>query len=153
MKIDYSRRAHVSWQGDLDGNGTLTTESHSLGEQPVSFYARLNHPKRRYQTTPEELLAAAHATDFAMIMAVVLSEAGHTPESVQIDATCSWERLEQGGYKIFAMALDVQVRAPGLDVDELSRLAAQANELSPISLALRNNVEITVSAALTGDNR
>lgn len=148
MKIDYGRSAHVRWEGDLDGNGTLSTESGTLGEQPVSFYARLNHPKRRQQTTPEELLAAAHAADFAMVLAVVLAEAGHPPGAIDVDATCAWERLEEGGYKLSSMHLDVRARVPGIGPDELARLVSQANEISPLSMALRGNVDLMVEATL-----
>ena len=148
MRIDYERNAQVTWLGDLEGSGILTTQSEALGEQPVSFYARLNHPKRKHQTTPEELLAAAHATDFAMVMAVAMSEAGHTPQRTVVDAVCAMERLEEGGYKLFSMVLKVLVRADGLDQGELDLLAGKANEMCPLSLALRGNIEISVTATL-----
>jgi len=148
MKIEYDRGARVVWEGNLDGSGTLTTESNALGEQPVSFYARLNHPKRKQQTTPEELLAAAHALDFAMVLAVVLTEAGHNPQSALVDARCAIERLEEGGFKLSSVTLDVRVRVEGVSQEELERLAQSAHAICPLSLALRNNVQVIISANL-----
>jgi osmotically inducible protein OsmC len=148
MKIDYDRGAQVVWEGDLEGSGTLTTESGALGEQPVSFYARLNHPKRRHQTTPEELLAAAHATDYAMVLAVVLAESGHDPRRATVAARCAIERLEAGGFKLSGVTLEVRADVPGVSQEELERLALVANEICPISLGLLDNVPVSVTAVL-----
>jgi osmotically inducible protein OsmC len=148
MKIDYDRGAQVVWEGDLEGSGTLTTESGALGEQPVSFYARLNHPKRRHQTTPEELIAAAHATDFAMVLAVVLTEAGRNSQRTTVSARCAMERLEEGGYKLSGVTLEVRAQVPGASQQELEQLAQAANEICPLSIALSNSVPVSITAVL-----
>src|SRR5438552_18936321 len=105
MNIDlgYSRSAKVVWEGGLDdGQGQVTVESDAIGRQLVSFYGRVNHPKRRHQTTPEELLAAACAVDFAMVFSAVLSEAAHPPKRLIVSAVCVLERLIEGGFKLAA---------------------------------------------------
>ena len=114
----------------------------------MSFYARLNHPKRRHQTTPEELLAAAFATDFAMVLAVVLAEAGHVSQHTAVAARCAVERIEEGGYRLSGITLEVRAEVLGLSQEEFEHLAQAADEICPISVGLRGNVPVSVSAIL-----
>ena len=156
MEIDltYSRGAQVVWEGAVDdGQGQVTVESGAIGTQPVSLYARINHPKRRQHTTPEELLAAACAIDFSMAFSAALSEAGHPPTRLTTDAAGVLERLIEGGFKLKAVNLQVRGVVPGLTEEEFQRFAAEGNRICPLLNALRQGIEISLEASLDNAQR
>ena len=137
------RKAEVKWNGSLlKGAGTITrTGSGAFGDLPVTWAARTENSDGK--TSPEELLAAAHASCFSMQFASVLSKAGHEPEELNVSATCTFEPP-----KITTMELQVRGRVTGLDQEEFQRLAEDAGEKCPVSNALRNNLNIQVTARL-----
>lgn len=144
------RRAEVVWDGDLvRGSGRLNlVSSGALTDSAVTWASRTESADGR--TSPEELLAGAHASCYAMAFAATLARAGSPPELLRVSAVCALDRRPEGGFKVTSMALTVRGRAPGLDDARFKEVAAQAEQGCPISNALRGNVEIRIDAALDG---
>ena len=142
-----TRVATVSWMGDLSGSGDLTLESSGvLTATPVTWASRAEAPEGR--TSPEELLAAAHATCYAMAFSNHLAkDGGVTAESLKVRAECDLDRLD-GGLKVTTMRLQVRGVVPGLDEAGFVKLATEAEEKCPISNAIRGNVQIELNATL-----
>lgn len=136
------RRAEVIWQGNLtQGNGRLKVGSGAFGEQAITWAARTERSDGK--TSPEELIAAAHAGCYAMALSHTLNQAGTPPEQLVVNAACT---LDQG--KITTMNLDVQGKVPGLDAAAFQEAARKAEQSCPVSNALRNNVQIHLNARL-----
>ncbi|HEY2868602.1 MAG TPA: OsmC family peroxiredoxin [Gaiellales bacterium] len=142
-------RASALWQGDLtSGTGTVGVASGAFPEQAVTWAARTNRPDPK--TSPEELIAAAHAACYAMAFSHALAEAGHVPEQVAVDAACQFGPVEGGGFAITRIDLTVRGRVPGIDQAEFERLAGDGERGCPVSNALRGNVEIGLAVTLEG---
>ena len=144
------RRATVVWESDLQsGTGRVTTRnSEVLVSMPVTWAARVEDAQGR--TSPEELLAAAHAICYAMSLSNALAKAGTPVDQLEVDATCGLERGD-AGLRIASMRLDAAAKYEGAE-DQALQEAAQAAEAScPISNALRGNVDITVHARVLSD--
>jgi osmotically inducible protein OsmC len=140
------RTATVTWRGNLpNGEGTIDSGSGALRELPVTWASRVEAPGGK--TSPEELLAAAEAECYTMVLTNMLSSAGTIPDEIQTTATCMVERQE-AGLKITAMRLQVQGKVPGVDADTFARTAQEADGSCPVSNALRGNVAISVEAQL-----
>jgi osmotically inducible protein OsmC len=139
------RRAEVRWQGSLtDGSGRIvSTTTGAIGEQPVSWAARSTDDANGV-TSPEELVAAAHAACFAMALSNTLAKDGHAPEELRTSATVTF----QAGEGIIRIALTVEGRVAGLDEDSFRRAAEIAKENCPVSKALAGVPEITLDARL-----
>ena len=139
------RRAEVTWQGSLmDGAGTITaTTSGAIGEQPVSWAAR-SEDTTGGKTSPEELIAAAHASCFSMALSAGLARAGTPPEELKTSATVTF----QPGEGITKIALTVEGRVPGIDADGFAGAAQGAKANCPVSKALAAVPEITLDARL-----
>ena len=139
-------RASAVWEGDLTGGaGTVAVASGAFPEQPVTWKARTERPDAR--TSPEELIAAAHAACYAMAFSHALAEAGHPPERLAVDAACAFEPVE-GGFAITRIDLTARGRVPGIDQAEFERLAGDGERGCPVSNALRGNVEIGLAVTL-----
>ena len=147
MAIKAERRAEVVWEGDLmHGKGTIVnTGSGALGQLPVTWASRTERSDGK--TSPEELLAAAHAACYAMAFSNTLARAGTPAERLTVNATCTFEQVESG-FKVSTMNLDVRGKVPGLDSSGFENAARQAEQGCPVSNALRNNVQIHVNASL-----
>lgn len=138
------RTASVYWQGTLEkGSGRLQLASAAAGPLPVSWASRTQRSEG--QTSPEELIAAAHASCFAMALSSGLTQAGTPPESLDVRATCALEEAE-GGLRIASSRLEVTAIVAGIDEEEFERAAQAAKEDCPVSGALKGNVEITLDA-------
>ncbi len=138
------RRADVTWKGDLrTGTGMVTPRSGAFGDYPVTWASRTESSDGK--TSPEELLASAHASCFAMALANALSQSGTAPEELRVSAVCTLDRVE-GGVKITRMDIEVGALVPGMNDATFKSAVQQAEQGCPVSNALRNNVEITVSA-------
>lgn len=137
------RTARVVWKEDLKGSGNVTGGSGALNELPVTFASRVESPDGK--TSPEEMIAAAHATCYAMAFSNVLSEKGSAPERLTVSASCY---LDDGQLKITAVDLDVRSQVSGMDQSGFERAANEAEQACPVSNALRGNVEIRVNATL-----
>ena len=139
------RRAEVRWQGSLmDGSGTIvSTTTGAIGEQAVSWAARSTDDAGG-STSPEELIAAAHAACFSMALSNGLAQDGHAPEELRTSATVTF----QPGEGITHIALVVEGSVPGLDEDGFRAAAQTAKENCPVSQALAGVPEITLEARL-----
>lgn len=141
------RRAEVVWEGTLmQGSGRLVSVgSGAISNLPMTWASRTERSDGK--TSPEELLAAAHAGCYAMAFSHTLAQAGTPAERLTVDATCTFEQVE-GGFKVSTMVLDVRGKVPGLDQAGFEKTALQAEQGCPVSNALRNNVAISVNAHL-----
>jgi lipoyl-dependent peroxiredoxin len=141
------RQARIVWEGPLQaGSGELQFVSSGIGSYPVTWASRVERPDGR--TSPEELLAASHASCYAMAFNATLSAGQHTPQRLDVTATVSLNPKEGGGFQVTASALEARGVVPGLDQASFQEIAEQAERGCPISNALRNNVRITVQATL-----
>jgi osmotically inducible protein OsmC len=140
------RTAEVTWQGSLmEGSGTIrSTTSGAIGEQPVTWASRSQEPGGK--TSPEELIAAAHAACFSMALSHALAQEGSPPEELRTGATLTF----QPGEGIVKIALRVEGRVPGLDESAFREAAEGAKENCPVSKALTGVPEITLDARLAG---
>ena len=140
------RKAKVVWDGELrSGQGQISTGSGAIS-LPVTFPARLESESD--VTSPEEMIAAAHATCFAMSLSNVLTTGGNPPERLEVNATCTLDRTDSG-LKISKMQLDVNGKVAGIDAAAFSEAAKKAEQSCPVSGALRGNVDIGVNANLS----
>jgi lipoyl-dependent peroxiredoxin len=139
------RRAEVTWQGSLmDGSGTITkTTSGAIGEQQVSWAAR-SEDARAGDTSPEELIAAAHAACFSMALSHALAQAGNAPDELRTSATVTF----QPGEGITRIALAVEGRVPGVDEAAFEQAAQTAKENCPVSKALAGVPDVSLDARL-----
>jgi lipoyl-dependent peroxiredoxin len=141
-----TREAEIIWEGPLArGTGTLSSGSGALEQLLVTWASRTERPDGK--TSPEELIAAAHASCFAMALALVLGENHTPPDRLTVGASCTLDEVE-GAPRVTTVELNVGARVPGLDRGEFERHVKQAGELCPVSNALRGNVEITVKSEL-----
>lgn len=138
------RRAEVTWKGSLmDGSGTIeSTTSGAIGTQAVSWPNRAEDAPSA--TSPEELIAAAHAACFSMALSHGLAQAGNPPDELKTSATVTF----QPGEGITKIALTVEGSVPGIDADAFRSAAEGAKENCPVSKALAAVPEITLEAEL-----
>jgi len=138
------RKAEVTWHGDLmSGDGRVdAVTSGAFGGLDVSWPARSEEPNGL--TSPEELIAAAHATCFSMALSSGLAKEGHAPEELKTSATVTF----QPGEGITKIALDVAGRVPGMQEDAFKQAAQEAKENCPVSKALAAVPEISLTAQL-----
>ena len=142
------RTAEAFWEGNLtDGKGTITkVSSGALPELPVTWAARTTD-RTEGKTSPEELIAAAHASCYSMAFANTLNKHGHPPDRLDVTATCAIDRID-GKTTIVSMDLVVRGRVPGIDQATFEEIAREGEQGCPVSRALRNNVEIRLKAHL-----
>jgi len=141
------RRAEASWNGPLStGSGTVrAVSSGAFTDLPVSWAARTESSDGL--TSPEELVAAAHAACYSMALSGALVRAGATPERLDVSAEVTFDKLE-AGWRVVSSALTVRARVPGISKADFDAAAEQTRTGCPISRALSGNVEITLDAAL-----
>ncbi|KQU28186.1 MULTISPECIES: OsmC family protein [unclassified Rhodococcus (in: high G+C Gram-positive bacteria)] len=141
-----TRTARTAWNGSLEeGSGQVELSSSKVGTYDVSF------PKRAADdaggtTSPEELIAAAHSSCYAMQLSAVIAEAGGTPQSLDVTAEVSLGP-DEVGFKLTGITITVRGEVDGLDADGFAKAAQNAKETCPVSKAL-TGVEITLDAAL-----
>jgi osmotically inducible protein OsmC len=145
-RIRAERRAQAAWSGSLfEGSGSVSAASGAFADLPLTWASRTERADGR--TSPEELLAAAHAGCFSMVFSLVLAEAGTPPAQLTVGATCTFEQVPEG-FAITTVDLDVTGRVPGLDSHGFEQVAEKAAQLCPVSKALKGNVDVRVSARL-----
>ncbi len=138
--------AHASWNGDLmSGSGTVSTGSGAVGSVPLTWKARAEDASAG--SSPEELIAAAHAACFSMALSHGLAQAGSPATSLETDATATFDRTD-AGFRITKIALSVRGDVPGVDDAAFKEAAEGAKANCPVSKALEGNVEITLDASL-----
>ncbi len=141
------RTATAVWHGTgPKGNGTLSTLSGAMKEQPYSFTTRFASEDGKAGTNPEELIAAAHAGCFTMALSFQLTNAGMEPTELKTLATVSMEKQDIG-WTITAIQLDVTGKVPNIDAAKFEELAQNAKKGCPISRAL-TAVPISMTAKL-----
>jgi lipoyl-dependent peroxiredoxin len=134
--------ATTVWKGSLtEGSGTVTFDSSHLGTFDINWKARSEGSAS--VTTPEELIAAAHASCFSMAFSHALTENGTPPESIDTTASVTFKP----GTGITGSHLNVNAVVPGLSAEDFERIAADAKVNCPVSQALAG-IEITLEATL-----
>jgi len=143
---EFKRRAHVHWTGDLqNGRGQTSTESKTLDGELYSVRSRFD---KGTGTNPEELIAAAEASCFSMMLAKIISDQQRAVEEINTDATVVL-RQENGNARITGIHLKTEAKVAGMDQDSFQKAAKQASETCPVSRLLRPGLEeITVDATL-----
>jgi osmotically inducible protein OsmC len=141
------REARATWTGDLrGGQGEFDLESsHAVEHEQVTFASRFEQPGGK--TSPEELIAAAHATCFSMALANGLAQAGHAPTKLETDAQVTLDNTGNG-FGITAIHLTVRGQVDGLDEAAFGQAAQEAKANCPVSKALAAVPEITLDASL-----
>src|SRR5258707_13385874 len=136
-------RADAVWEGDLgSGKGRVKVASEAISEFPVTWASRAE--RQHGKTSPEELIAAAHAACYSMAFSNGLSKAGHKVE--ELNTTAEVEFVPGTG--ITSSTLTVHGRVAGIDEAEFQRLAEEAKEGCPVSKALHGNVKLNLEARL-----
>lgn len=137
------RTAQAIWMGDLrTGRGTVEFGGGAFRGN-YSFASRFAGGEG---TNPEELIAAAHAGCFAMALSNMLAESGHTPETVEVQATITLEKLEEG-FRITKSHLECVAKVPGIGEEEFQSIAQKAKESCPVSVLL-SSIPISLTASL-----
>ena len=141
------RQANADWNGDLiSGNGVVSAAtSKAFSSLPVTWSSRTESADSR--TSPEELVAAAHASCFSMALSHGLAQAGTPPQNLQVSAKVTFDKLE-AGWRVVSSALEVRGRVPGVDAAGFRKAAEDAKDGCPISQALKGNVALSVEATL-----
>jgi lipoyl-dependent peroxiredoxin len=143
------REAEIIWEGPLArGTGTLTSGSGALDQLAVTWASRTERPDGG--TSPEELIAAAHASCFAMALALLLDAHDTPPQRLAVSATCTLDEVEHAP-RITTVELTVRAQVPELDAADLEQIVGQAADLCPVSNALRGNVTVNVRRELAPD--
>jgi lipoyl-dependent peroxiredoxin len=143
---DAQRRADAVWEGSLvRGSGVVTLQSGAAAPLPVTWASRTARSDGK--TSPEELVAAAHASCFCMAFSNILAEGGTPPDKLEVSATVTFAQVE-GGFKVASSALRVTGTVPGLGEGAFAEAAAAAKDGCPISGAIKGNVDITLEASL-----
>jgi lipoyl-dependent peroxiredoxin len=142
------RTASAVWRGTLmEGRGEVTLETTKvLVSSPVTWQARVDQPDGR--TSPEELLAGAHAACYCMAFSNTLTQQGYPPDTIEVRATCTFSP-KNGGYEVSKMALHARAAVKGIDEEAFQQAARAAEAGCPISNAIRGGVAIELEATLT----
>ena len=142
-----TRTARTAWNGTLaDGSGQVELTSSRVGTFDVSWPRRTSE-KAGGVTSPEELIAAAHSSCFAMELSGLLGQAGGTPQSLEVTADVSFAPDPSGGFHIDGIVLRVRGEVEGLDAAAFEKVAQEAKVSCPVSKAL-TGVAISLDAAL-----
>ncbi len=141
------RRADATWEGDLlTGKGTVSaSSSKAFADLPVTWASRTESADGR--TSPEELVAAAHAACYEMAFSGALARAGLPPERLVVNAAVTFDKTD-AGWRVVSSALTVVGRVPGMDAEAFASAAEAAKDNCPISQALKGNVALSVVATL-----
>lgn len=145
MRMATEKTAHATWEGSLaEGIGRFSLGSGTVTDQSVTWKDRAEGGEG---TSPEELIAAAHASCVLMALAAGLARAGTPPTKLESQATTSFDKVGEG-FGITKVELTIRGEIDGLDEDAFRQAAEAAKENCPVSQALHGNVEITLDAAL-----
>src|ERR1700728_4674653 len=139
-------KASAVWTGSLkEGKGTISTATGVLKDANYSFATRFEGAASG--TTPEELIAAAHASCFSMALGAQLGGAGLTPSKIETQAAVTLAKVE-GGFAVTKIALTTTASVPGATKEAFDKAAADAKAGCPISKLFANNTEMTLDAKL-----
>jgi osmotically inducible protein OsmC len=144
------REATVTWSGNVArGSGAISAATGAFTALPYSLATRIE--KQDGKTSPEELLAAAHAACFGMSLAGELSGAGSPPEHLDVRAIITLDQVEDGSHRIVASELLARARVNEIDQATLEKLAQAASEGCTFSKLIEASGTVTVNATLEGD--
>jgi osmotically inducible protein OsmC len=144
------RRADVIWNGSLaTGKGKVSATTSGVFKDLEVSWPRRSEADANGVTSPEELLAASHASCYAMALSAGLSGAGTPPDALNVSATVTFDKVGDG-FKVVSSVLEVRGRVPGIDSAAFVKAAEGAKDGCPISQALKGNVELSVKATLEG---
>ncbi len=139
------KTARATWEGDLmSGSGRVSTGTGVLSDVEMRWSARAEDAEG---VSPEELIAAAHATCVSMALAHALAEGGHPATQLETEATTTFDKTEDG-FRLTTIKLSIRGQVDGLDEAGFRETAEQAKENCPVSQALKGNVDIAVEATL-----
>ena len=143
------REAEIDWEGTTArGSGVVRAASTGAFELPSTIAARIDVVEGK--TSPEELLAAAHATCFVTSLGSELARVGTPPERMSVRCTITMDEVEGAGHRIVASDLVARAVAPDADSDALAAAARAADEGCPFSALIRATATVTVDATLEG---
>jgi osmotically inducible protein OsmC len=143
------REANVTWDGNLArGSGGISAATGAFEGLPFSLASRVEQPAGK--TSPEELLAAAHAACYSMSLAGELTSAGSPPEHLDVTATVTLDEVEDGSHRIVASDVVARARVAGIDEAALQGVAEVADRGCPFSALIRASGRVTVQATLQG---
>ncbi len=142
------RKAHATWEGSVSrGAGTLTATSSGAFALPMTLASRIGDPEGT--TSPEELLAAAHAGCFITSLGSELHRGGHPPDRMELRCTITMDEVDGQGHQIVASSITATARVPGAGDADLQAALAAADEGCPFSSLLkRAGTDVSVSATL-----
>jgi lipoyl-dependent peroxiredoxin len=147
MGLKAQRHAAATWEGDLmNGAGSFEVGSGATGRLGVTWKARTSSAEPL--TTPEELIAAAHASCYSMALSHELAGAGRTARRISTEVTVTFAEQDAGGWKIAESHIRVRADVPGITRDEFLAAAQGAKDGCPVSQALKGNLAITLDADL-----
>jgi osmotically inducible protein OsmC len=142
-----TRTARTGWTGTLEqGVGKVELTSSKLATFEVSFPRRAAEDAGGF-TSPEELIAAAHSSCYAMQLSALVAQAGGTPQALDVQADVSLGPDPAGGFKLTGIKITVRGEVDGLNAEQFAQVAQAAKEGCPVSKAL-TGVDITLDAAL-----
>jgi osmotically inducible protein OsmC len=140
------KTARATWEGSLaEGNGRFSLGSGAVTDQSVTWKDRAEGGEG---TSPEELIAAAHASCVLMALAGALARAGTPPQKLESEARTTFDQVGEG-FRFTKIALSIRGQVEGIDDDAFQEAAESARDNCPVSQALKGNVEITLDAALS----
>ena len=142
------READVAWEGSLSRGSGVATAGTGAFELPVDLPSRVGDPGGK--TSPEELLAAAHATCYVTSLAGEIAQAGGTVVQLGVHCRITMDEVAGKGHLIVASEIDVKARAQGIDADGLEHAARAADEGCPFSALIRASASVSVRAELAG---
>jgi lipoyl-dependent peroxiredoxin len=140
------RKAKAVWEGDLlHGGGEVSTDSGVIKNATVEWSSRAEQADEN--TSPEELIAAAHATCVSMALAHGLAQAGTPPKRLESEATATFEQVGEG-FQITTIKLSIRGEVDGIDGVAFQEAAEAAKDNCPVSQALKDNVEVALDVQL-----
>jgi lipoyl-dependent peroxiredoxin len=143
------RTAYVAWEGSLSRGSGVAKAGTGAFELPVDLPSRIGDAA--VKTSPEELLAAAHATCYVTSLAGEIARAGGTVERIDLTCTVTMDEVGEKGHLIVASEIDAKARAEGIDAAGLERAAQVADEGCPFSALIRASASVSVHAELVSN--
>ena len=143
---EIKREGRAVWKGGLkDGQGTTSTQSGFLKDLPYSVPSRFENAKG---SNPEEMIAAAHASCFSMMLAKILGDQNKSPQQISTSATLTM-RVDNAGVKITSIHLVTEAQVPGMDQGAFQNAATEAKDKCPVSGLVRPGLDsLTLEARL-----
>ncbi len=143
------REAAVTWTGTTSrGSGVVSAASSGAFELPFTLASRVGDPEGK--TSPEELIAAAHASCFVTSLGSELARAGTPPERMDVRCTITMDQIESGDHRIVSSHLAATAVAPGADAESLARATEAADAGCPITALIKASATVTWEAKLEG---